>query len=60
MKSCRIYLRVAASGVRLRAQTPRIIFNDSVTGSRTAIRHQLRSLIGFGHGTAGNPRIIRE
>jgi len=55
MKSGRIYLRVGDSWVRLRAQSPRTISNDSLTGKRTPIRHQLRSLVGFGPMTAGNP-----
>jgi len=39
MKSGRIYLRVAASWVWLRAQTPRTISNDSLTGNRTPVIH---------------------
>jgi len=54
MKSGRVYLRVAASWVWLWAQSSRMIFNDSLTGNRTLIRHQLHSLIGLGHVTAGN------
>jgi len=53
--SGRIYLQVAASWVRLRAQSPCTIFNDSLTGHRTPIWHKLRSLIDFGHATVGNP-----
>jgi len=59
MNSGRIYLRVAASWVWLRAKYPRTISSDSLTENRTPIRHQLRSLIGLGHVTAGNPSSSR-
>jgi len=63
MKSGRIYPPEAASWVRLWAQSPRTISNDSLTVTRTPIRHQLCSLIGFGHVTTWNPcssRIVTE
>ena len=51
-----IYLRIAASLVWLRVKSPRITCNGSLTGNRTPIRHQLHSLIGLSHVTAGiNP-----
>jgi len=55
MKSGRIYLRVAASWVPTSSTIPTHDFYDSLTGNRTPIRHQLRSLIGCSHATAGNP-----
>jgi len=55
MKSGRIYPRVMASWVWLQAQSPCMISNDSLTGNRTQIRHQLHSLIGFGHVTVWHP-----
>jgi len=33
--------------------------NDSLTGNRTPVRHQLCDLIGPGHVTAGNPSSLR-
>jgi len=61
MKSGRIYLRAATSWAWLKAQRYNLcnphntIANDRLTGNRTPIQHQLCSLIGLAHVTAGNP-----
>jgi len=55
MKSGRIYLQVVTRWVWLWAQSPRTNSNHSLTGNRTSVQHQLRSLIDLGPVTAGNP-----
>jgi len=57
---CSTYLlQIVASWVRRRAQSPRTISNGSLTRKRTPKRHQLRSPIGIGHVTTGNPSSSR-
>ena len=60
MKSGQIYLWAAVSWVRQRAQSPHTISNGSLTGNKTPLWQQLRSLIGPGHVIAGNPSSSRK